>query len=292
MRNLIHQLKNMWHGGCSGQSMIANYHRIQANDSVIPQWKRILDITLIVLALPLLLLVGGGIALIIRLVSRGPILFRQERIGHLGRPFMILKFRTMHVGCPTSVHHHHLANLYKTNAPMVKMDARGDKRIIPFGVWIRAAGLDELPQLINVFRGEMSLVGPRPCLPIEFDKYREWRQERFNTLPGLTGLWQVSGKNNTTFLEMIQYDIEYSRTKTLSLDLEIIVRTIPALIVQVSEMRRHRREAAALSAQPEQPAPAAQPTFISCRTNRSQPSFSVRPTKRLIRNSRPMTRPN
>lgn len=293
MRNLIHQIENMWHGGCFRKSMIANYHRIQANDSVIPRWKRALDITLIVLTLPLHLILGLSIALLIRLVSRGPIFFRQERIGHLGKPFMILKFRTMHVGAETAVHHKHLTSLLSTNAPMVKMDARGDKRIIPFGVWIRAAGLDELPQLINVLRGEMSLVGPRPCLRYELEKYREWRQERFNTLPGLTGLWQVSGKNNTTFLEMIQYDIEYSRTKTLTLDLEIIVRTIPALIVQMLEMRRHRREAAALSTQPEQPATTvSQPTFISCRSIHSQPSFSVRPTKRLLRNSRQMTRPN
>ncbi len=100
-----------------------------------------------------------------------------------------------------------------SDAPMVKLDARGDSRIIPFGLLLRSAGLDELPQLINVLRGEMSMVGPRPCLPYECDKYLPWQCERFNTLPGLTGLWQVSGKNRTTFNEMMQLDIEYARKK-------------------------------------------------------------------------------
>ncbi len=90
---------------------------------------------------------------------------------------------------------------------MIKMDAKGDKRIIPFGKLLRSSGLDELPQLVNVLKGEMSLVGPRPCLPYEAAKYLPWQMERFNALPGLTGLWQVSGKNRTTFTKMIQLDI-------------------------------------------------------------------------------------
>ena len=138
------------------RTMIANYATIQTNDTLVPRWKRILDVAVIILTLPVILVVGALVALVIRLVSRGPIFFQQERIGHLGERFMILKFRTMHVGADTAAHKGHTCQLLKSDAPMVKMDAKGDSRIIPLGTWIRAAGLDELPQLINVLRGEMS----------------------------------------------------------------------------------------------------------------------------------------
>jgi lipopolysaccharide/colanic/teichoic acid biosynthesis glycosyltransferase len=117
----------------------------------------------------------------------------------------------------------------ESNAPMTKLDTRGDARVIPLGGMLRSTGLDELPQLINVFRGEMSLVGPRPCLPKEYDKHLPWQKERFRTLPGLTGLWQVSGKNRTTFNEMIELDLKYVRTRSLWLDLKILFRTIPVV---------------------------------------------------------------
>ena len=266
--------------------MIANYQQVQLSETVAPRWKRVLDVALIIVAAPLLLVVGMVLALVIRLVSRGPILFRQERIGHLGKRFMILKFRTMHVGADTSVHQGHTTSLLRSDAPMLKMDAQGDSRIIPLGTWIRAAGLDELPQLINVLRGEMSLIGPRPCLPFELEQYNDWRQERFNTLPGLTGLWQVSGKNNTTFQEMVQLDIEYSRTKSIALDLEIIVRTIPALTVQVMEMRRCRKQAAV----PTTNVPV-QPEFSNCRTYRRNSAFPSRNSKNFGRSVRPMIGP-
>ena len=203
----------------------------------VPLWKRAFDISAILLLLPVILLLGLLIALVIRLVSSGPVLFRQERVGHLGRKFMLFKFRTMYEGSNTDLHRGHLEELLNSNKPMVKMDLRGDRRIIPFGVLLRSSGLDELPQLINVFRGDMSLVGPRPCMPYEKKQYLHWQKERFNSLPGLTGLWQVSGKNKTTFLEMIQLDIEYGRRKTLWLDLVIISKTIPALVGQMWEVR-------------------------------------------------------
>lgn len=192
-----------------------------------------LDVTLVLVTLPLVLPVMACIALLIWIVSEGPVLFRQERIGYLGKRFTCFKFRTMAVGTDTSIHQGHLNNLINSDVPMVKMDLKGDPRIITFGVPLRASGLDELPQLINVLRGEMSLVGPRPCVRYEYEKYLPWQKERFNTLPGLTGLWQVSGKNRTTFDEMIQLDIDYSRSKTLRLDLLIMAKTIPALIVQM-----------------------------------------------------------
>jgi lipopolysaccharide/colanic/teichoic acid biosynthesis glycosyltransferase len=124
---------------------------------------------------------------------------------------------------------------------MIKMDEHGDSRIILFGRWLRSSGLDELPQLINVLRGEMSLVGPRPCLPYESDKYLPWQKDRFLAMPGLTGLWQVSGKNRTTFVEMMRLDIKYVGNKSLWLDLKIILKTIPVLMIQMWDSRKKRK---------------------------------------------------
>jgi len=209
--------------------------------SEIPRWKRTLDVAIILLALPLVLPLVVLIAVLIRVVSDGPVLFRQERVGYLGQKFMCFKFRTMFVGAETTSHQGHLQRLMKSGAPMTKLDARGDSRIIPFGLLLRSLGLDELPQLINVLRGEMSLVGPRPCLAYECDEYLPWQRERFNTLPGLTGLWQVSGKNRTTFAEMMQLDISYTREKSLWLDLTIIVKTVPVILGQVWYARKRKR---------------------------------------------------
>jgi len=178
------------------------------------------------------------IAALIKLVSRGPVLIRQERIGLRCRRFGCLKFRTMHVGADTEVHREHLKHLLRSDAPMVKMDSAGDARLIRFGAILRATGLDELPQLINVLRGEMSLVGPRPCVPYEFELYEPWQRERFDTLPGLTGLWQVRGKNLTTFAEMIKLDIQYARTKSLWFDLQILAATFGTLASQLKAVRQ------------------------------------------------------
>lgn len=266
--------------------MIANFNHIKGNDQLVPRWKRALDVSLIILTLPLILLVGGAIALLIRIVSPGPIFYRQERVGHLGRRFMLVKFRTMHVGADALAHQGHTTLLMRSDAPMVKLDPK-DARIIPMGAWIRALGLDELPQLLNVLRGEMTLVGPRPCLPFEFEQYRAWRMERFNTLPGLTGLWQVSGKNNTTFHEMVQLDIEYARTKSLALDLEIMLRTPLALINQVLDLRDHRKQGTI----PVTIVP--QPAFstINCRTVRRNTTFHSRNSKAFGRHVRPIVGP-
>ena len=206
-----------------------------------PGWKRALDITVILLAILLLVPLMLLIAVFIRIVSSGPIIFKQERIGYLGRRFTCFKFRTMFAGADTTVHQGHLNRLMNSDVPMVKMDAQGDPRLIPFGLMLRSSGLDELPQIFNVLRGEMSLVGPRPCLPYEYESYLPWQKERFGTVPGLTGLWQVSGKNRTTFAEMIKLDITYVRNRTLWLDLKIILKTIPALIGQVQDTRKRRK---------------------------------------------------
>jgi len=207
----------------------------------IPVWKRVLDIACVVLSLPVLAPVMVLLAVAIKCVSSGPVLFLHERVGYRGRRFICFKFRTMKLNADTDIHRQHLASLMKSDAPMVKMDSKGDPRLIPFGSILRATGLDELPQLLNVLGGEMSLVGPRPCLPYEYDNYHPQQKRRFETLPGLTGLWQVSGKNKTTFSEMIALDIRYCQIKSPWLDLKIMFKTPPALLAQVVESRQKRK---------------------------------------------------
>jgi exopolysaccharide production protein ExoY len=157
---------------------------------------------------------------------------------------MIFKFRTMKVNVETQSHERYLELLINDNKPMTKLDA-ADPRIISGGRILRATGLDELPQLFNVLRGEMSLVGPRPCTPHEFQCYQSWQRERVNAAPGLTGYWQVNGKNKTTFTQMIEMDIRYSRTMSPWLDLTIMLKTIPAIVAQVLESRIGHRAAKA-----------------------------------------------
>ncbi|MBK9991680.1 MAG: sugar transferase [Verrucomicrobia bacterium] len=188
------------------------------------------------------------IALITKVSSPGPVLFKQTRIGLRGQQFLCFKFRTMKMNAETVSHQAYLAQLIGSNAPMVKMDAKKDARLIPGGWLLRATGLDELPQIINVLRGEMSLVGPRPCIPYEYENYTIMQKRRFASVPGLTGLWQVSGKNKTTFSEMIHLDIRYAHTKSLWLDLKIMVMTGPALLHQVLETRMSRKDDASTAA--------------------------------------------
>ena len=204
----------------------------------IPFWKRALDLSAIFLASPFLLPLMLLIAAIIRLTSAGPILFRQERVGFRGQRFKCLKFRTMRFGAETVSHERHLKHLMENDVPMVKLDEAGDSRIFPFGRLLRASALDELPQLINVLKGEMSLVGPRPCLPYEAGNLQPWQNERFDTVPGLTGLWQVSGKNQTTFTQMIQLDIYYVHRQSLAQDLIII----PVLLDQIGRAIDKKRQ--------------------------------------------------
>jgi len=207
----------------------------------LPIWKRVLDVAIIIALLPGLVLLGLFVATIVKLGSPGPILFRQRRVGYRGQEFTCLKFRTMKHKADTEFHEKHTQNLIKSQVPMTKLDGKRDPRLVPFGAALRATGLDELPQLINVLRGEMSIVGPRPCLPCEAELYQPWHRRRFNAVPGLTGLWQVSGKNRTTFNQMVQLDIEYSERLNLFLDLQIIAKTLPALWVQCQDTAAQRR---------------------------------------------------
>jgi lipopolysaccharide/colanic/teichoic acid biosynthesis glycosyltransferase len=196
----------------------------------LPVWKRALDIggALVGLALssPVFLVLGGYI----KMVSPGPVLFKQNRLGFRAVPFTFLKFRTMHPDNDPCHHQAHLKELITKDGPMEKLDMSSDPRIIPGGRVLRKTCVDEIPQLINVLRGEMSLVGPRPCLPYEAQDYLRWHGQRFDVLPGLTGLWQVSGKNNLTFKQMIRLDIRYCRNMSLWLDLAILFRTVPTIL--------------------------------------------------------------
>ena len=209
----------------------------------LPVWKRVLDLVCSLIALPILLPLVTVIAMITKVSSPGPVLFEQARVGYRGKQFLCYKFRTMKINADTTPHQAYLNQLIGSNAPMLKMDARRDSRLILGGWFLRATGLDELPQIINVLRGEMSLVGPRPCIPYEYDNYTIWQKQRFLSIPGLTGLWQVSGKNKTTFSEMIHLDIRYATSKSLWVDLKIMFMTAPALINQVLETHMNRKKA-------------------------------------------------
>jgi exopolysaccharide production protein ExoY len=203
----------------------------------LPPWKRILDVTGVLLTFPFWLPVVVLVMAWIRIASPGPVFYRQERIGYRRTRFMIFKFRTMRVNAETRTHEEYFAHLMRADCPMTKLDVGGDSRLIACGRFLRASGLDELPQIFNVLRGDMSLVGPRPCLPNEFQRYEEWQQARVDVLPGLTGYWQVNGKNKTTFNEMIAMDLFYAEHMSPWGDLAIMLKTIPALIGQTLESR-------------------------------------------------------
>ena len=196
-------------------------------------FKRFFDILvsfLIIIAVsPILILTS----IAIKLVSPGPVLYIQERIGYQKRPFRLLKFRSMHLNSDDVVHKEYVKEWIENSGKSIQKDGAAtvhkltnDPRIIPFvGNLIRKFSIDELPQLFNVLKGDMSLVGPRPCLEYEMENYKEWHKARFDALPGLTGLWQVSGRNKVTFNEMVRMDIKYLQHWTFSMDLLIILKT-------------------------------------------------------------------
>jgi exopolysaccharide biosynthesis polyprenyl glycosylphosphotransferase len=176
----------------------------------------------LVLGAPLLALIG----LAVQLDSPGPILFEQVRVGAGGKPFMIYKLRSMRLGAETELEE--LRDLNESDGPIFKM--RDDPRLTRVGRFLRRTSLDELPQLWNVLRGEMSLVGPRPPLPSEVGSYLEWHKKRLQVRPGMTGLWQVSGRSLLSFDEMVLLDIYYIENWSLWLDLKILMRTIPQVL--------------------------------------------------------------
>jgi lipopolysaccharide/colanic/teichoic acid biosynthesis glycosyltransferase len=196
---------------------------------------RLLDLTvagavLLVLAPALML-----IAILVRVSSPGPALFRQERLGRDRRPFALYKFRTMRADGGESLHRDYVRALI--TAPQAAEDGQlhkltVDPRITRVGRVLRSWSLDELPQLINVLRGEMSLVGPRPLPERDYEMLEDWHRKRYLVLPGITGLWQVSGRSELDFDDLVHLDFIYLERWSLALDLTIILKTIPAVIMQ------------------------------------------------------------
>lgn len=201
--------------------------------------KRVIDVIgsglILVLSAPLLLV----IALAIKASSRGPVLFRQERVGHYGRHFTFLKFRSMFLNNDHGVHKEFVTKFIADEAPHPPLNGNGtriyklavDSRITRVGKFLRSTSLDELPQLLNVLKGEMSLVGPRPPIPYEVAVYETWHRRRvLEAKPGITGLWQITGRSRVKFDEMVRLDLRYSATWTLWLDLKILLHTPLAVI--------------------------------------------------------------
>ncbi len=188
--------------------------------------KRIVDLTLGSLALVVLLPVLAAIAIAIKRGSRGPVLYRQVRVGKHGQRFRMYKFRSMCNGAEAMIDDLRAHN--EAVGPLFKI--RHDPRVTPVGAFLRRYSLDELPQIINVLRGEMSLVGPRPPLPEEVHNYEEWQLGRLRAVPGMTGLWQVSGRSQVPFHDMVRLDLHYIRNWSVGLDFQILLRTIPAVL--------------------------------------------------------------
>ncbi|MFO7652465.1 MAG: sugar transferase [Candidatus Krumholzibacteriia bacterium] len=200
--------------------------------------KRAIDLAgaaiLLFLSVPLFL----AIALVIKRTDGGPIFFIQERLGRDGRPFRFYKFRSMKHDSDDTIHRR-FATMFingdnegcrRTNGGKSAYKIQRDPRITPVGAWLRRTSLDELPQLINVLLGEMSLVGPRPPICYEIDNYRSWHMERLRVTPGITGLWQVSGRSSVSFDEMVRLDLHYINNWSLLLDLGILAKTLPVII--------------------------------------------------------------
>ena len=203
---------------------------------IVSALKRTIDLMLsltgIILLMPLFLIIIAGI----KLSSKGPITYKQTRIGKNGKPFHFYKFRSMHVNTENTQHKEYVQNFIKgenecSGLEMKVFKIKDDPRIFPFGHFIRKTSLDEFPQLWNVIKGEMSLVGPRPCLPYEWECYEAWHKNRLNVLPGCTGLWQVLGRSSVTFEEMVILDLYYVNNTNILfwLDLKIVMQTIPVI---------------------------------------------------------------
>lgn len=202
--------------------------------------KRAMDISVSLLMLLVCLPAFLAIALAVKATSRGPIFFRQKRVGQYGRTFTFLKFRSMYLNNDTSAHREYVSRLIAGNAERVAVNGKkdgvfklaNDKRITPLGKFLRKSSLDELPQLFNVLIGDMSLVGPRPPIPYELAAYQTWHRRRLlQVKPGITGLWQVTGRSRVSFDEMVRLDLQYATMWSPLLDLKILLQT-PAAVVK------------------------------------------------------------
>lgn len=219
----------------SGRSYLASFSPVESVRAMSPARpvlstaKRVLDVIAVLLLSPIALVLGALIALVVKLSSSGPVFFRQERLGLLARPFVVWKFRTMRFGASQSVHREFVSRMISESDYEVSTSGTyklvDDARVTIVGAWLRRFSLDELPQLLNVLRGDMSLVGPRPPLEYEVALYDEWQFERLSVRPGITGLWQVSGRNRMSYAEMCRLDVRYVREWSLLRDALIVLRT-------------------------------------------------------------------
>jgi lipopolysaccharide/colanic/teichoic acid biosynthesis glycosyltransferase len=221
--------------GVVPQGALGEYGNRPADGRLVDLSCRALDILGAAVLLVVLAPLFGVIAILLRLDSPGPVLFRQRRVGRDTVPFTVNKFRTMHDGVPHDRHREFVLGLIKdehreqdTPGPRFKMTE--DERVTRFGRALRRSSLDELPQLWNVLRGEMSLVGPRPPIPYEVEHYPPHWFARFAVKPGVTGLWQVNGRSEVTLEEMVRLDVEYTHRRSLLFNLSILARTVPAVL--------------------------------------------------------------
>ena len=243
MRISFHFFPDDWNAGESGGSS----NRVLYPDLTNPgsrrqsglMMKRAIDLLgsalILVVCLPLYL----AIALAIKLTSKGPVMFRQTRVGQYGRPFVLYKFRTMHTNNDPAVHREYVTRMIAGEADRKPADGdnkgvyklTNDKRITRVGSILRRSSLDELPQIFNVLKGDMSLVGPRPAIPYEVAAYQTWHRRRvLEAKPGVTGLWQVTGRSQVRFDEMVRLDLRYATSWSLWLDLKILLRTPMAVV--------------------------------------------------------------
>jgi lipopolysaccharide/colanic/teichoic acid biosynthesis glycosyltransferase len=201
--------------------------------------KRVIDIVCTSLILVLFAPLFVMIALLIKASSKGPVLFKQQRVGRYGKPFTFLKFRSMYINNDDSIHREYVAKLIANEAEQHKSNENDhntyklmdDKRVTAMGRILRRSSMDELPQLLNVLKGDMSLVGPRPPLPYEVAVYQTWHRRRvLEVKPGITGLWQVTGRSRVKFDEMVRLDLRYATSWSPWLDLKILMRTPLAVI--------------------------------------------------------------
>ncbi len=227
-----------WAGAKKGPRADARLYPDLVHDDS-PHWlrsagKRMLDVAGSTLALLLLLPVFVLIATVIRTTSKGPALFRQERIGQFGKSFEFLKFRSMYTANNHQIHEQYVKQLIQGREGIAEngiFKIQNDPRVTPVGRFLRKTSLDELPQFWNVLKGEMSLVGPRPPLPYEVGVYDIWHRRRLlEAKPGITGLWQVSGRSRTCFDHMVRLDLHYTRSSSLRLDLKILLQTPRAVL--------------------------------------------------------------
>lgn len=211
----------------------------------LPVWKRIIDILGSLFGLIVLSPILIPIALIIKISNGGPVIFKQQRVGYSGRIFTLLKFRTMRLNAVNTLHRQYMSSLINgasdecSAKAMTKLD--DDLPVTGFGKILRATSLDELPQLINVLIGDMTLIGPRPPTVYEVENYLPWYYERFGIVPGMTGLWQVSGKNKLTFLEMIRLDIRYAKRLSLWSDIAILLKTPLVIASDIADFMNSQR---------------------------------------------------